>query len=185
MLRTEDDDVVETLATHAAEKALACGVHERRSDCRLDDTDACAPGDAIEFRPKLGVAVADDELGPLTKGCDLAEPLGSPCLAGFTGDGDMDNRLRVHVYDEEGEKRSKPDIVHLKEIAGPHCVVAEKGTLALSVSRRSNGQDVLLDGALGDPDAELEQLAADTLCAPRAIVTSDGSDQFHRFRRET
>ena len=184
-LLTEDNDVVQTLPADTAQKALTGRVHERSADSRLENVDSRALGDAIEFRPKFGVAVADDELGPFTKGCDLAEPLGSPCLAGFAGDGDMDNRLRVHIDDEEGEQRSKPDVIGLQEVASPNGVVAKERLPGLTIARRSYGHDVSLDGALGNASAELEQLSPNALRAPGALVTSHGLDQFHRFRRET
>jgi hypothetical protein len=54
---TEDDDVVETLATDTAKEAFAGRVHEGRARGCLEDTNARAVGDAIEVRARLGVAL--------------------------------------------------------------------------------------------------------------------------------
>lgn len=50
-------------------------------------------------------------------------------------------------------------------------------SLAVAVRGRARLAHILLDGAFGDVDAELEQLAADAFCAPKAILSGHAADQ--------
>lgn len=161
-------EVVEAFAAYAAEEALARGVHQRRAKCSLQDANARALGDTVEFRAELGVAVADDEVRSSPERRELAKLMRRPAFIGFASDCDVDHLLGVHVDDEEGEERSKPDVVGLDEVARPDGVALQERTPALPVPRRSDRADVALNGALGNPESELQKLAADALCAPGA-----------------
>jgi hypothetical protein len=63
MLLTEHEQVVEALATHAPEEALADGVRPRGSNRCLENSRAHSLRHAIEVLTKLVVAIADDEAG--------------------------------------------------------------------------------------------------------------------------
>ncbi len=134
MALSEDDNVIEALTAHATEKALTgrvdCArptvvlvdltvlvhfvdsyseVHERSVDCRLENTDAGALGDAIELAPKLYVAITDDELGTFAERRELTQLLSSPGFAGLAGDSEVDDLLGVCVHDEEREQWPEPE----------------------------------------------------------------------------
>src|SRR5690606_27093915 len=175
---SENDDVIETLTSNAAEKAFACGVHERNTDCGFEDENARAFGDAVEGCAKLCVAITNNELGAFTEWRQLPQLLCSPALTRFTSHCDVHHLLRVHVDDEEREQRPRPDVVDLQEIASPDGVVGEERLPGPTITRWSHGHDVALDGALGNAKAELQQLSPNALCAPGAIVASHALDQF-------
>ncbi len=156
MALSEDDDVIEALAADAAEEAFTGGVHKRRAFGGLQNANARAFGDAVKLAAELGVAITDDELGAFAERRELPQLLGSPGLAGLAGDSDVDDLLGVYVHDEEREQWPEPDVMDLQKIAGPDGVVGEKGLPALPVSCWPDGEDVPLDGALGDSNAELE-----------------------------
>ena len=53
MALAQDDDVIETLTTHAAEEALTRGIHVWRAHGGLDDPRAEGLGSAVEVRSEL------------------------------------------------------------------------------------------------------------------------------------
>jgi hypothetical protein len=55
----EDDDVVQTFASHSAKKPLADRVHPRRTWRNLHDVDIGAFSDSVECRTILGIAIPD------------------------------------------------------------------------------------------------------------------------------
>ena len=91
----------------------------------------------------------------------------------------MDHALGVHVDDEEGEKRQKPDVVDLKEITRPDRMVVKEGGPSLTAMRcrRSSSAHIALDSALGDAHAELQQLAADSLRSPIDVLSRHPLDE--------
>jgi hypothetical protein len=81
----------------------------------------CRPsafGDPIEGGTVLGVAIANEHLGTTTERRDLTQLLRGPLIGWRARHGKVDNALRVHVDDEEGEDRTEPYVVELQEIAG-------------------------------------------------------------------
>src|SRR5450432_3227234 len=82
MALAQDDDVIETLASHAAEEALTSGIHVWRTHGGLDDPRSEGLGSEIEFGAELAVPIADDELGPDAERSRIAELLRRPLLTG-------------------------------------------------------------------------------------------------------
>src|SRR5450432_1093570 len=78
----QDDDVIETLASHAAEEALTRGIHVWRAHGGLDDPRSEGLGSAVEFGAELAVSVADDETRSLAERRSIAELLRRPLLGG-------------------------------------------------------------------------------------------------------
>jgi hypothetical protein len=124
----------------------------------------------IKVRAELVVSVADDELRPRPEGSDVAELLRGPALGRSPGHRQVDDLLRVHVDHEEREEGAEPDVVDLQEVTRPNGVVAQEGPPPLAVARRTHAAEVALDGALGDPDAQLQEFPADALRAPEPIL---------------
>src|SRR5690606_9232601 len=77
---------------------------------------------------------------------------------------------------------SKPDVVGLDEVARPDGVVLQERTPALTVPRWPDGVDVTLDGALGDTDVELQELAADPFCAPGTVIGGHATNELYGVR---
>src|SRR5215470_4016087 len=63
--------------------------------------------------------------------------------------------------------------------------LAQERRPALSRRFGAEAAYVALDGALGDLDTELEQLAADALGAPRAVLRRHARDERDDLRRQT
>src|SRR5690606_39516268 len=131
----------------AAKEAFTGCVHQWRVDCRLEYSAAGALRDAIKLNAKLVVVVTNDEGWTSAEGRSVSQLLRCPPLAWLAGDGDVD-LLRVHVHDEEREDGPEPNIVHLKEIAGPYRMVVEEDTPLLPIARWAYRADVPLDRSL-------------------------------------
>ena len=70
------------------------------------------------------VAITDDELRTIAESRRVAQLLGGPRLRGRSCHGDMHDALGIDVDDEEREDRPEPEVVRLKEVAGPDGVVS-------------------------------------------------------------
>jgi hypothetical protein len=177
---SEDDDLVETLAPYRAEEPLARGVDQRRPDGALDDAAADATCDAIELGAELAVSITDDELGTLAERSGVPELLCHPSPSGGARDAQVNDALAVHVHDEEREDRHEPDIMELQEVAGPDRVVLEEGAPGLAIAGRAWRSQEALNRALGDLDAELQELPANALGTPEPILSRHALDQLNR-----
>src|SRR5690606_3560298 len=94
------------------------------------------------------------------EGRSVSQLLRCPPLAWLAGDGDVDHLLRVHVHDEEREDGPEPNIVHLKEIAGPDRMVVEEDAPLLPIARWAYRADVPLDRSLRHSQSQLQQSSA-------------------------
>jgi hypothetical protein len=106
--------------------------------------------------------------GPSPKRRRVSELLGDPRGAGVAGHGDVHDLARAGLDEKEREDGLEPDVVELQEVARPGLMkmVLEERRPALSPGARpTEPAHVLLDGPLGDPDAQLQELAANTLRA--------------------
>jgi len=82
----------------------------------------------------------------------------------------MDHAPRRQVDDEEGVDLPEQEVVGLDEVASPRAVgvVPQEGGPRLPATAfATDAPHVLLDRALADLDADLEELAANALGAPR------------------
>src|SRR5665213_692382 len=133
MALAQDDDVIETLTTHATEEALTGGIHIWRAHAGLDDPRPEGLGRAVEVGTELAAPVADDELGPDAERRSIAELLRRPLLGGSPRRRDVHDFARPDIDDEKGEDGPKPDVVGLDEVARPDVlgVVFEEGRPAL------------------------------------------------------
>jgi hypothetical protein len=168
----EDDDVIETVAPDAAEKPLANGIHERSLNGRPKNADAGALRGAVEVGTELTVVVSDDELGPDAEGSSLPHLLCRPLRGRVPRNANMNDLLCIDVHDEEREDLTKPNVVYLEKIVGPHGVIAQERVPVLPARRRRipTIAHVPLHGALRDVDSELDKLATNALGAPEPIL---------------
>jgi hypothetical protein len=92
----------------------------------------------------------------------------------------------AQLEDEEGEDGAQEQVGELQEVARPDVrgVVAQERRPRLpGPTRRPGSVHVLLDGALADPDAELQQLALDALGTPQPVLAGHPADERDRLRR--
>ncbi len=85
----------------------------------------------------------------------------------------MDHSARVQFDEEESEERTEEKVCHGKKVAGPDLLgmgVYERPPRLSSWPAGAHSSHVLLNGALADADAQLEQFAPDALCSPQSIV---------------
>jgi hypothetical protein len=108
MALAQDDDVIETLASHAAEDAFTSRVHVGRTHGGLDDPRSEGLGSEIEFGAELAVPIADDERGPAAERRSIAELLRRPLLGGSPRYRDVHDFARPDIDDEKGEDGPEP-----------------------------------------------------------------------------
>jgi hypothetical protein len=106
----QDDDVVETLASDAAEESFADGVHQWGPYRRLQDADACDACRPIEGRAELAIPVTDDELRSLAERRDVAELLCRPAFARLSSHGDIAFLVAAKRGRAHGSRRRGPRV---------------------------------------------------------------------------
>src|ERR1035437_1303201 len=103
-----------------------------------------------------------------------------PGIGRVAGDTDMYDLVCGQIQHEEGMDGAEEQVGNRQEVAGPDAVrvvVQEGGPALARASRRADAAQVLLDGPLGDPDLQLEQLTTDAFSAPDAIGCSHLLDE--------
>src|SRR5260370_15218006 len=180
----EQQNVIEHLASEAADEALSRGVHVGCPCRNIDDPDSGSLGDGVEDGYELVVAISYNHLrgGPVHGG--VPKLLCRPLLRRVPGDGEMNVSSGCEVDDEEGIDLPEEDVVALDEVASPGAfgVVLEEGRPCLSTSPGADPSHVLLDGTLTDLDTELEQFPTDTLSAPESTAAGHVANELYCFR---
>jgi len=126
------------------------------------------------------VIVADQEARSRVEWRRLAQLLGDPGIGRMPRDADVDNAARAKVDDEKGKERAEAQVDDRQEVAGPHVVgviMQERCPRLSTRARRASRAHVTLDCALADPDAELEEFAADALRSPQPVLDGYPLDQ--------
>jgi hypothetical protein len=98
---------------------------------------------------------------------------------------DMDHPSCLELDDEESEERSKEEISHLQEVAGPDIcgMIAQKGRPLLSSGPQgANRSHILLNGPLAQVNAQFQEFATNPFSAPESILRRHLSDQGNGFR---
>ena len=96
----------------------------------------------------------------------------------------VDHFARVQEGVEEREERSKEQISHLQEVAGPDLsgVVTQKGRPLLTAWLvPANSSHVFLDGTFTHTKAQFQQFPPNSFSAPESVVRRHFSDQGNRF----
>ncbi len=115
VLLAENEEVVEALPSHAAEKPFDDCVGARGPDGRLEDPRTSAASDAIELRAVLGVAVADHEARRSAEDGGVAHLLRDPAGAGLARDRDVDDPARAQLDDEKCEDGPETSVAQLQK----------------------------------------------------------------------
>ncbi len=104
LLLMQDEQVIETLATHTAQKPFTDRIGSWRMNGRFQDLDAAGCGHASETGSKLVITIADEILRPLSIGSRFPQLLCSPGVGRQASDTHMDDLTSVYINDEEGEQ---------------------------------------------------------------------------------
>ncbi len=156
LLLLQDEQVIETLATHTAQKAFTDRIGPWCVIGCFQDLDAAGCCHACETGSKLVITITNEILRRLSKGSCFPQLLRSPGIGRRASDPHMDDSARVQFDDEEGKQGAKEEVGDLQEITRPDVfgMILQEGSPGLS--SWSCGTDlphVLLDGAFADADA--------------------------------
>jgi len=102
-------------------------------------------------RPKFAIVITDQILWCLPIWGGFTQLLRYPGIGRRSYHSDMDHPPCLELDEEEREERSKEEIAHLQEIAGPDicCVIVQKGSPPLSSRlQEANVPHVFLNGPL-------------------------------------
>jgi hypothetical protein len=153
----ENKQVVKAFLSHAPQKAFAdrigSGSVIRRSE-HFNGTRRCHSG---ETGPKLAIVITDQIFRCLPIRGSFSQLLRDPGIGWRPCHADMDYPSCLEFDKEEREERSKEEISHLQEIAGPDIcrMIVQKGRPFLSSrSACANRSHVLLNGSLAYMNAE-------------------------------
>jgi len=119
LLLLQDEQVIETLATHTAEEALADGIGTWSMIGRFENFDATGLGNPREGHAKFAIVIPDEIFRPHTKGGGEPSLLRRPSIRGRACHADVNHFARVQEGVEEGEQRAEEEIGHGQEIARP------------------------------------------------------------------
>jgi hypothetical protein len=106
LLLMQDEQVIETLAPHTPQKALADGIRSRGVIRCCEYLDATRLGNPREAHPKRAIVITDEILRPYTIGGGFSQLLCGPRVAGRSWksvDADEDHCARVQFDDDEGK----------------------------------------------------------------------------------
>ena len=120
LLLLEDEQVIETLSPHTAQKAFTDGIGARSVIRCFQDLDAAGGCHARETGSKLAVTIPNEILRPLSKRSRFPQLLCGPGIGRRASDAHMDDSPRVQIDDEEGKQRTKEKVGDLQEITRPH-----------------------------------------------------------------
>ena len=122
---------------------------------------------------KLAIVIADQILRRLPIRGGFAQLLRDPGISRRSCHSDMDHPSCLELDNEEGEERSKEEISHLQEVAGPDIcrVIAQKGRPLLSSGLQgANVPHVLLNGPLAHVNVQFQEFSTNPFSAPESIL---------------
>jgi hypothetical protein len=183
---TEQDDVVERLSPATAHESLCDGIHVGGSHCDLYDFRPGALRHTVERRAELVVTIAQEETRSIAVHGRIPQLLCCPLLRGISGGGNVDNSSRREVDDEECVHLVEEDVVGLDKVTRPDVLgmILQERRPGLSAFPGADPAHVLLDRALADLDAELEQLSLDALGSPETASAGRVANEVDGFLRQ-
>jgi hypothetical protein len=163
----QDEQVIETLAPHTPQKALADGIRSRGVIRCCEHLDITCNRNLREAHPKRAIVITDEVCGSLSKCRGLPQLLCSPRVGGRSCQPDMDYSPRLQFDDEECKERAKEEICDWETRRRPRSLWHEwqEGGPFLSSSSSwcANSSHILLNGSLAHMDTQLEQFTTDPL----------------------
>ena len=186
MLLVQDNDVVETLSPQGANHSLHDSVRRWRVDRGGDGIDADASGALAEVAPVDRVTITKQVSRLLTPGCGLDH------LPPHPGSRRVGRHIQVHQLastvgnEDQDVQRLERQRWHRQQVGGPEMVgvVTQECAPTLTGWAPRRSPAVPPNQAVGDLDAELEQLPADPLGASQAVVARHGRDEVPHLRAE-
>ena len=115
----QDEQVIEALTPHTAQKPLTDGIGSRGVIGGLKHLDATGLGNPIEDHPKLAIVISDEIFRTQAIGRGFSKLLCRPRIGGRACHADMDHSARMQFDDEEGEERVEEEIGDGEKVAGP------------------------------------------------------------------
>jgi hypothetical protein len=166
LLLVEDEEVVQAFLPHTSGEAFTDGIGSWGMNRRFEDLDRARFRYPSKARPELAIVITNQILRRLPIRGREPSLLRHPRIGRRSSDPDMDHPSRLQFYDEEGKERPKEKVSHLQEVTVPDVrrVRAQKrAPLLTSWLLGANSSHVLLDGALADLKAQLQQFSTNTL----------------------
>ena len=176
----DDEKVIEALRSDGPDEPLRVGVRVRRPEWGSQDLGTFGPEDLVEARHVLRVSIVDKELDidPLVDDVAGYVPrlLGDPVRIGMGGDASDPDPSAADLDEEQDVEPVQHHRVHAEEVGGHD--VGRLGSHELSprgarATWRWSQVVVVEDpgnGAGGQPDAELHELALDAPIAPSGVL---------------
>ncbi len=115
----QDEQVIETLASHTSEKAFTDGIRLRDVIGCFENLDSTRLRNPLEAQPKLTIIITDEILRPFAIGGGLPKLLCGPSIGRISCDADVDHSARFQFDYEEGEKRAEEEGSRLGESRKP------------------------------------------------------------------
>lgn len=126
LLLLQDEQVIETLVTHAANKPFTDGIGPWCVIWRFEYLDAAGCGHARETGSKVAITIANEIFRRLSIGGCLSQLLCGPGIGRRASDTYMDHSARVQFDDEEGEQRTEEEVGDWEKVAGPDLLSSPK-----------------------------------------------------------
>ena len=136
----QDEDMVQALAPHAAEEALAGRVLPGRAIGRAHLRDARCRGHKREGRPVLAVAIADEVARPLAERRGLAQLLGDSGVRRVTRGTDMHHATGPGRDHDEGVQGPEEQVGDGRKSQAQVCAPWLRGNVAQDWSARHVGR---------------------------------------------
>jgi hypothetical protein len=110
LLLMQDEQVIETLASHTPQKAFTDSIRLWGMIRYVEDLDATRLRNPLEVHPKLAIIITDEVLRSLSIGGGFPQLLCGPSVGGISCDADVDHSARLQFNNEEGEKRAEKQV---------------------------------------------------------------------------
>jgi hypothetical protein len=169
LLLLQDEQVIEALSAHAAQKPFKDGIGPWCVVGRFEKLDATRLGKPRKTHPKLAIVIADEVLRTRAISGGLPQLLRRPSVGGRSCDAHVDHSPRVEFDDEEGEERTEEKLSHWQEVAGPDLLgmaVNERPPRLSLWSCATDLPHVLLNGAFAHVNAQLQEFTTNPFCSP-------------------
>ncbi len=116
LLLIQDEQVIETLTTHASEKPFTDGIRSRGLIRCCEHPDSTRLRNPSEAHPKRAIVIPKKIFRPLAKRRGFLQLLRYPGVARRSCDAHMGHFARVQLDDEAGEKRAEKQVGDWKEV---------------------------------------------------------------------
>jgi hypothetical protein len=110
LLLMQDEQVIETLASHTTEKPFTDGIRSRGVIRGFENLNITRLRNSREAHPKLAIIITDEVLRPLAIGGGFPKLLCGPSVGRTSCDADVDHSARFQFDNEEGEQGAEKQV---------------------------------------------------------------------------